>query len=147
MATRSARRAITVRAPKGAQRDAFLDAAYRLIDRAWVRVSERAGALSVALTPRSGAGSSLAADFRAAYESAAALRRAERAERTRRCALLSRSLTLADRVDARRREPQPSLPPQRLAEIAALLAESEAAAPVPPGLRMPWEELRRREAA
>lgn len=130
-----------MRAPKGADRGAFLDAAYRLLDRAWVRVDEKEGVLSAVLTPR-GACAGLAADFRAAYASAAALRRGARGARTLRAAILSRALELADHVDARRREPPPSLPPERLAEIAALLAEEEAAPRDPLGLRVPWEELR-----
>lgn len=146
MATRSARKPVAVRAPKGADREAFLDAAYRLIDRAWVRVDEKSGVLSAFLTPRAGASAGLAADFRAAYASAAALRRAARRSRELRAAILSRSLKLADHVDARRREPPPALPPERLAEIAALLAEAEAAPVDPLGLRVPWEELRRRDA-
>jgi hypothetical protein len=144
MATRSARKAVVVRAAKGADRAAFLDAAYRLIDRAWVRVDEKSGVLSAVLTPRT-RGADLASEFRAAYDSAAALRRGARSARRLRAAILSRALELADHVDARRREPPPSLPPERLAEIAALLAEAEAAPPDPLGLRVPWEELRRRE--
>jgi hypothetical protein len=123
-----------------------LDAAYRLIDRAWVRVDEKRGVLSAVLTPRAGAAPGLAADFQAAYASAAALRRAARGARELRAAILSRSLELADHVDARRREPPPALPPERLAEIAALLAEADAAPRDPLGLRVPWEELRKREA-
>ncbi|HEX4046423.1 MAG TPA: hypothetical protein VH309_01235 [Elusimicrobiota bacterium] len=132
-----------MRAPKGADRRAFLDAAYRLIDRAWVRVDEKAGVLSAVLTPRSASAAGLAADFRDAFASAAALRRGARAARALRAAIRSRALELADHVDARRREPPPSLPPERLAEIAALLAEAEAAPTDPLGLRVPWEELRR----
>jgi hypothetical protein len=147
MAKRPARKAAVVRAPKGADREAFLDAAYRLIDRAWVRVDEKAGVLSAVLTPRAGAAAGLADDFRAAYESAAALRRGARRSRPLRAAILSRSLELADHVDARRREAPPSLPPERLAEIAALLAEAEAAPRDPLGLRVPWEELRGKEGA
>ena len=146
MAKRPARKAVVVRAPKGADRDAFLDAAYRLIDRAWVRLDEEAGALSAVLTPRAGSASRFAADFRAAYASAAALRRGARAARPLRAAIRARSLELADHVDARRREPPPSLPPERLSEIAALLAEAEAAPRDPLGLRVPWEELRRRDS-
>lgn len=145
MATRSARKAVVVRAPKGSDRDAFLDAAYRLIDRAWVRIDEKEGVLSAVLTPRAGAPAGLAADFRAALASAAALRRGARGARTARASILSRSLELADHVDARRREPPPALSPERLAEIAALLAEADGAPLDPLGLRVPWEELRRRD--
>jgi len=145
MATRSARKPVVVRAAKGADRRAFLEAAYRLMDRAWVRLDEKSGVLSAALTPRSGAGDGLAGEFRRAFASAAALRRAERGMRALRAAILSRALEMADHVDARRREPPPALPPERLAEIAALLAEAEAAPYDPLGLRVPWEELRRRE--
>ena len=98
------------------------------------------GVLSAVLTPRAGASAGLAADFRAAYASAAALRRAARRARELRAAILSRSLELADHVDARRREPPPALTPERLAEIAALLAEADAAPRDPLGLRVPWEE-------
>ena len=143
MATRRARKSAVVRAPRGADREAFLDAAYRLVDRAWVRVDEKAGVLSAVLTPRAGGPSGLVEDFRLAYRSAAALRRSARPARALRAAILSRALELADHVDARRREPPPSLPPERLAEIAALLAEAESAPPDPLGLRVPWEELRR----
>ncbi|MDE2144173.1 MAG: hypothetical protein KGJ84_17330 [Elusimicrobia bacterium] len=145
MAKRSARKPVVVRSSKGADRRAFMRAAYRLMDRAWVRLDERNGALSVDLTPRSGSGSGLAAEFKAAYESAAALRRAARGTRALEAAILGRALELADHVDARRREPAPTLPPEQLAEIAALLAEAEAAPYDPLGLRVPWEELRRRE--
>jgi hypothetical protein len=145
MATRSARKPVVVRAPKGADRRAFLEAAYRLMDRAWVRLDERGGVLSAILTPRSGAGAGLSTDLKNAYESAGALRRAARGERSLRAAILSRALELADHVDARRREPPPALSAERLAEIAALLAEAEAAPADPLGLRVPWEELRRRE--
>lgn len=147
MATRSGRKPVVVRAPKGADRDAFLDAAYRLIDRAWVRVDEKAGVLSAVLSPRGGSSAGLAVDFRAAYAAAAALRRSARRARSLRAAILSRALELADHVDARRREPPPALTPERLAEIAALLAEAEAAPRDPLGLRVPWEELRRRDDA
>jgi hypothetical protein len=88
----------------------------------------------------------LAAEFRTAYASAAALRGSARGARQLRAAILSRSLELADHVDARRREPPPSLSPERLAEIAALLAEADAAPRDPLGLRAPWEESRRRDA-
>ena len=145
MATRSARKPVVVRAPKNADRRAFLEAAYRLTDRAWVRLDEKAGALSVFLTPRAGSGAALAAELKTAYESAAALGRAERGTRALQAAILGRALEMADHVDARRREAAPTLPPERLAEIAQLLAEAEAAPYDPLGLRVPWEELRRRE--
>lgn len=135
-----------MRAAKGDDRSAFLDAAYRLIDRAWVRIDDKAGVLSAVLSPRAGGGAGLAADFRGAYASAAALRRGYRRARPLRAAILSRSLELADHVDARRREAPPSLSAERLAEIAALLAEAEASPRDPLGLRVPWEELRRRDA-
>jgi hypothetical protein len=145
MATRPARKTVVVRAPKGADRGAFLDAGYRMIDRAWVRIDEKAGALSAALTPRTRAAAGLAAEFRAAYDAAATLRRGARGSRELRAAIRSRSLEMADHVDARRRESPPALPPERLAEIAALLAEAEAAPGDPLGLRVPWEELRRQD--
>lgn len=147
MAARSARKPVVVRAPKGADRRAFLEAVYRLMDRAWVRVDERSGRLSASLTPRAGKGPGLAADFKAAFESASALRRAAKGSRALRAAVLARALELADHVDARRSEPAPALPRERLDEIAALLAEAEAAPYDPLGLRVPWEELRRREDA
>ena len=145
MATRSARKPVVVRAPKGGDRRAFMEAAYRLIDRAWVRLDERGGKLSASLTPRTGGAGALAADFKSAYASASALRRGARGARALQAAILSRALELADHVDARRREPAPTLSPERLAEIEALLAEAEAAPYDPLGLRVPWEELRRRE--
>ncbi|NNN05255.1 MAG: hypothetical protein HKL90_05085 [Elusimicrobia bacterium] len=140
---RRARSPAVVRAPRGADRGAFLDAAYRMIDRAWVRVDERRGALRVVLAPRRGAAATLAADFRAAYAAAAALRRGARRERPLRAAIVARALELSGHVDARRREPPRSLSEERLAEIAAFLAEAEAAPRDPLGLRVPWEELRR----
>jgi hypothetical protein len=143
---RSRRRPVVVRAPKGADREAFLDAAYRLIDRAWVRLDEKSGVLSAVLTPR-GTAAGLAEDLRAAYAAAAALRLGERRARPLRAALLSRALELADHVDERRADPPPALPPQRLAEIAALLAEDAAAPRDPLGLRVPWEELRKGRVA
>jgi hypothetical protein len=147
MAKRRAPKAVVVRAPKGAPRDAFLDAACRLFDRAWVRLDERAGRLSAVLTPRAGSGAGLAADFAAALASETALRRAARARRELDAATLSRALEAADHVDARRRQAPPSLPPERLEEIARLLAEAESAPPDPLGLRVPWDELRRRGGA
>ena len=147
MATRSARKPAVARAPKGGDRRAFLEAAYRLLDRAWVRVDEKNGVLTAHLTPRGPGAGGLLSDFAAAYESAAALRRGARAARALRAATLSRALELAEHVDARRSQPPPSLPPERLAEIVALLAEAEAAPADPMGLRVPWEELRRREGA
>jgi hypothetical protein len=135
-----------VRAPKGGDRSAFLDAAYRLIERAWVRVDERGGVLRAVLSPRAGSSAGLAGDFRAAYAAAAALRRSERRARSLEAAILTRALELSDHFDARLREPPPALSAERRAEIAAVLAEAEAAPPDPLGLRVPWEELRRREA-
>ncbi|MBI3565457.1 MAG: hypothetical protein HY079_09705 [Elusimicrobia bacterium] len=133
-----------MRAPKGADRAAFLDAAHRFLDRAWVRLDERGGVLTAALTPRAGSGAGLGEDFRRALASAAALRRAARDSRALAAVALARALELADHVDAKRREPAPTLPPERLEEIARLLAEAEAAPYDPLGLRVPWEELKRR---
>jgi hypothetical protein len=147
MAKRSAPKPFVVRAPKGADRGAFLDAAHRLLDRAWVRLDERGGVLSAALTPRAGSGAGLVEDFRRALASASALRAAAKDTRALTAVMLSRALELADHVDAKRREPAPSLPPERLAEIASLLAEAEAAPYDPLGLRVPWEELRKRGEA
>ncbi len=147
MAKRSAPRPVVVRAPKGVDRAAFLDAAHRLVDRAWVRLDERAGVLSAVLTPRAGPAAGLAEDFRRALESASALRRAAKDSRALMAVVLARALELADHVDAKRREPAPALSPERLAEIAALLAEAEASPYDPLGLRVPWEELRKRGEA
>lgn len=147
MATRSAPKPLVVRAPKGAARAAFLDAALSVMDRAWVRVDEKGGALSAVLTPRAGSAAGLAEEFRRALAAAEALRRAGKKERALQAAALARALELADHVDAKRREPPPSLPPERLEEIARLLAEAEAAPRDPLGLRVPWEELRRRGEA
>lgn len=147
MAKRSAPKAVVVRAPKGADREAFRDAALRMLDRAAAVLDEKSGVLSVRLTPRTGSAAGLAEDFRAALASATALRRAAKDSRALAAVVLSRALEMADHVDAKRREPPPSLPPERLEEIARLLAEAEAAPYDPLGLRVPWEELRRRGEA
>jgi hypothetical protein len=56
---------------------------------------------------------------------------------------MARALDLAAHVDVRRREPPASLPPERLAEIQALLDEDAAARRDDPrGLRAPWSETR-----
>lgn len=132
--------------PAGGDRRAFLDAAYAMIAHAWVRLDEAKGRLGVFLEAKSGRGAGLAAAFRAAYAESRARRAAARAERALEAAALSRALELADRVDARRREPEPALAPERLAEIARLLAEDEAARRLKgldARLTRTWERARR----
>lgn len=142
---RSPRRPVRVRAPRGTGREAFLDAALALTDRAWVRLDERGGALSAHLTPLEGRGAGLTRAFRLALDAAREGRAARGAERSLRAAALRRALELAERVDARRGAAPEPLPPERLAEIERLLAE-EAAAPRDPALRRTWRESRRRLA-
>ena len=137
------RKAVVVRAPRAINRSAFLDAAYRMIDRAWVRVDEKKGRLSVFLTPRRGRDANIAADFTKTLDACAAQQRGAGGARRLRAAVLSRALELADRVDAHRREPPPSLSTERLTEIELLLAEAESAPKDPLGLRQTWDELRR----
>jgi hypothetical protein len=145
MAARSPRRPVVVRAARGDDRSAFLDAALAVTGAAWVRVDERRGTLSATLTPRVRGGAPLAALFRRALAAAEERRRDAPADRALRAAALGRALELAEHADARRREPAPALPPERLAEIERLLAEEAAAPRDPLGLRVPWEELRRKE--
>lgn len=129
---------IAIRAPAGMSRGAFLDAAHRMIDRAWVRVDERRGSLTVFLTPR-GAGN-LAGRFRSGLAAAARLHRAEPGRRRLQAAIAARALELLDRPLTRR--PQTPLAADRLAEIERLVAEDEAAPRDPLGLRTPWDQLR-----
>lgn len=129
--------------PSGGDREAFLDAAYALIGEAWVRLDEKNGRLVAVLTPKDAGTKALGASFRAAYGDACARRKAGKAERALMAAALSRALAMADHVDARRREPEPSLPPERLAEIAALLAEHEAERKDYGAVRTPWEDRRK----
>jgi hypothetical protein len=129
--------------PKGGDKEAFLDAAYEMIAVAWVRLDEKNGLPEAHLTPRRGS-ASLAKEFAAAYAEAAGRRAAAKRARPLEAAALSRALALADHVDARRREPEPSLPPERLAEIAALLAEHEAAKKEYGTITTPWEDIRKK---
>lgn len=136
------RPASKVALPKGGDREAFLDAAYELIRAAWVRLDEAAGKPVAYLTPRAGS-RDLKKAFLAAYAAASARRKGAKKERALEAASLSRALTLAATVDARRREPGPALPPERLAEIAALLAEHEADKKDHASIKTPWEDLKR----
>jgi len=137
-------RPVSVRLPSGGDRRAFLEACARLTPRAWVRLDERNGGVSAALAPRAGGGAGLAAAWRAEYDEALARRRSARAALALDAAVLSRALVLAEHVDARRREPPPELPPERKAEIAALLAEADAAPKDPLGIATPWSQLRKK---
>lgn len=143
MSRRRAPKASVVALPAGGDRAAFLDACYRLVGRAWVRLDEKRGRLSAALTPRAGGAQALGALLHREYAAALARKSGERAARALEAALLSRALEAAERVDARRRAPEPSLPAERLEEIARLVAEAEAA-PRPRGVETPWSELRRK---
>lgn len=136
------RKPVRAALPKGGDREAFLDAAYALIGSAFVRLDEKRGRPQAVLTPKPGA-KDLSKAFRAAYAAAVARRRSAKKERAAQAAALSRALALADTVDARRQEPAAALPPERLAEIAALLAEHEAARKDPGRLATPWEELKK----
>jgi|GEM_PF-2250667 len=137
-------KAVAVRLPSGGDRRAFLEACARLTPRAWVRLDEKSGRLAAALAPRAGGGADLAAAWRAAYDDALSRRRSARAELALDAAVLSRALALAEHVDARRREPPPELTAERKAEIAALLAEADAAPKDPLGIAMPWSERKAR---
>ena len=136
-------RAVAVRLPARGDRRAFLEACARLTPRAWVRLDEKGGRLLAALSPRAGGGAGLARAWRAEYADALARRSAARAALALDAAVLSRALALAEHVDARRREPPPELPAERKAEIAALLAEAEAAPKDPLGIATPWSERKK----
>ncbi len=142
MPKKSTLKAIVVRAPKGVSRSNFLDAAYQLTDRAWVRVDESGGKLSAFLTPRFARGGELACEFKAACAAAKLQSRGAPAATALRAAILTRALELAEHMDARWREALPELPSERLAEIAALLSETEGMPADPLGLRVPWDERR-----
>lgn len=137
-------KAVAVRLPVGGDRRAFLEACARVTPRAWVRLDEKAGRLSAALVPRGGGGAGLAAAWREAYDDAFARRKSARAELALEAAVLSRALALAEHVDARRSEPPPELSAERKAEIAALLAEADAAPKDPLGIATPWSERKPR---
>jgi hypothetical protein len=137
-------KAVAVRLPPRGDRRAFLEACARLTPRAWVRLDEKNGRMSAALTPRSASAAGLAAAWRAEYDEALARRRSARAGLALEAAVLSRALELAAHVDARRREPPPELASERKAEIAALLAEADAAPKDPLGIATPWSELRKK---
>lgn len=126
----------TVSLPKGGDRQAFLDAAYLMIERCWVRLDEKNRRLLAVLTPKSSS-KNLSEDFFRWYEFC----RANKSSVAARAAELSRALELAEHVDARRREPPPSLPPERLDEIARILKEAESK-PRDPHLRSNWEDIR-----
>jgi hypothetical protein len=134
---------VSVRLPAGGDRRAFLEACARLAPRAWVRLDEKNGRLLAALAPRSGGGAGLAQEWRVEYDEALLRRRGARAALALDAAVLSRALALAEHVDARRREPPPELTAERKAEIAALLAEAEAAPKDPLGIRLPWSERKK----
>lgn len=129
--------------PRGGDAAAFRGAAYRLIERAFVRLDLRGRELAAFLTPKAGGGRGLKKAFWEAYDGerrrAAIRRRGRRAE----AALLAKALELAAHADARRDAPAESLPPEVEAEIAALLAEHEAAPQDPLGIRRNWEDLRK----
>jgi hypothetical protein len=139
------RRSLTVRAPRGVDATAFLEAAYRMIDRAWVRVESKGSVLVAILRPRAGAPADLRGDMRLAMESARLLRRAGASRRTLRAAVLSRALGLADHVDARGNDDESRLSPERLQEIADLVAQGQALPRDPLGLRVPWRAVRHEE--
>jgi hypothetical protein len=130
--------------PRGGDAAAFRGAAYRLIERAYVRLDLKGRTLAAVLTAKPGAGKGLAESFWAAYDGE--LRRAavRRAGRRAEAALLSEALKLAAHADAKRDAPAESLPPEVEAEIAALLAEHEAAPKEQLGIRRNWEDLRKR---
>ena len=133
---------VVVAFPKNGEREAFLDAAYVLIGDAWVRLDEKGGKLSVELRPKAGAGDP-AKLFDAAYK-AAVVRRADRARAAAvEAAALSIAAELADRVDAKRHEPDRTLPPERLKEIADILAEAEKAPKDPLGITTTWNTMRK----
>lgn len=129
--------------PKGGDREAFLDAAYEAIRFAYVRLDERKGRPVAVLTPKKGV-KDAAKRFKAAFAAASARRKGAKKARVLEAAALSRALSLADRVDARRKEPEPSLPPERLKEIADLLAEHEAdkGRKDHGTILTPWEDLK-----
>ena len=135
------RRELSVALPKGGDAEAFLDAAYELISLAYVRLDEKGGRPAAILTPRGAADVKKA--FASAYAAAVKRRAAAKKSRALEAAALSRALALAGHVDARRREPEPGLPPERLAEIEALLAEHEAAKKDYGAIKTPWEDIRK----
>lgn len=129
-------RAVKVSVAKGRPLP-FLRAAHALSAYAWVVVDKSARGWSASLMPRPGAPKiDLAKAFRAEYAAQEVRAELEKSGRPLRAERLRRLLASDGSVEA---PSAPSLPPERLAEIEALLAE-EAADPA--GIRTPWEELR-----
>lgn len=129
--------------PRGGDAAAFRGAAYRLIERAFVRLDLKGKTLVAVLTAKPGAGKGLAKAFWAAYDGERRRIAVRKAGRKAEAALLSKALQLAAHADARRDQPAESLPPEVEAEIAALLAEHEKAPKEALGIRRNWEDLRK----
>ncbi|MDX6770849.1 MAG: hypothetical protein SF051_15045 [Elusimicrobiota bacterium] len=137
----------TVRLPRGGDREAFRGAAYRLLERAHVRLDLKGGTLVAVLTARPGGGKGLAKAFWSAYEGERRRASIRARGRAAEAALLAKALTLAAHADAKRAQPDEALPPEVDAEITALLAEAEAAPTLAPERRRNWEDLRRKGGA
>lgn len=137
----------TVRLPRGGDREAFRGAAYRLLERAHVRLDVNAGALVAVLTAKPGVGKGLKAAFWSAYDGER--RRASIRRRGRRpeAALLAKALALAAHADAKLARSEEGLPPEVDAEISALLAEAEASPTLAPEQRRNWEDRGKKEGA
>lgn len=129
--------------PRGGDAAAFRGAAYRLIERAYVRLDLKGKTLVAVLTAKPGAGKGLAKAFWAAYDGERRRASIRKVSYEAEAALLAKALELAAHADAKRDLSAESLPPEVEAEIAALLAEHEKAPKEALGIRRNWEDLRK----
>ena len=134
----------TVSLPRGGDRSAFRGAAYRLIERAYVRLDLKGKTLVAVLTAKPGGGKKLKAAFWSAYDGERRRAAVRKTGRMVEAALLSKALALAAHADAKLSSPAESLPPEVDAEISALLAEAEASPTLAPEQRRNWEDRGRK---
>lgn len=137
----------TVKLPRGGDREAFRGAAYRLLERAHVRLDLKGKTLVAVLTGKPGGGKGLKAAFWSAYDGERRRAAVRKRGRMPEAALLTKALSLAAHVDAKLAKPEEGLPPEVDAEISALLAEAEASPTLAPEQRRNWEDLRKKEGA
>ncbi len=130
----------TVNLPRGGDREAFRGAAYRLLERAHVRLDLKGKTLTAILTAKPGGGKGLKKAFWSAYDGERRRASIRRRGRMPEAALLTKALKLAAHADAKLAKPEDGLPPEVDAEIAALLAEAEASPTLAPEQRRNWED-------
>ncbi len=137
----------TVLLPRGGDREAFRGAAYRLLERAHVRLDVKGKSLAAVLTAKPGGGKGLKAAFWAAYDGERRRAAVRKRGRMPEAALLTKALKLAAHADAKLARSEEGLPPEVDAEISALLAEAEASPTLAPEQRRNWEDRGKRGAA